>query len=366
MLDNRRKQISLFILTFVAMIVAKLLVLILPTKYFYDNTRIVSMVNKDGLIPSWAGSYETTANVFSFLNILNFHSMVEWSFALGVVLTSLISLFIFQNCVLDITQEVFWLCCIVLLNIYVFNIGKDSIQFCFFYISYLVTMTHLSKNIKMIIIFIIFYIESIYFRSYFILVSVFFIAISLLTFRTQLSYRKIKVSSYYFYILLIVYAFLIISSIAFPDQYDDVANVRAGVNEGRESAADAATLISNVIPGNTLIIALINYPINAIRMIFPIELLLKGITYIPFVLFQIIATIFFIRYSKDILNRTIVDSTNILLYSIYLAFLLTSFFFEPDFGSWVRHEMASFPVFQYLFFSKYCKHTLIKKGIGIQ
>ncbi len=362
MLDIRRRKISLLILTFVAMIVAKVIVLSLPSKYFYDNTRIVSMVNNDGLIPAWSGSYQTTADVFTFLNFLNLRTMIEWSLVLGVLLTSLVSLLIFQNCALDMIQELFWLCCIVLLNIYVFNIGKDSIQFIFFYISFIVCKSHLSKYIKSLLIFIIFYIESIYFRSYFILVSVFFVAIAFLTFRTQNTERRMKTTSYYAYILLIVYSFLIVSSILFPEQYEDVANVRAGVNDGREGAADAATLISNWIPGNSLFIALVNYPINAVRMLMPLELLVKGVTYIPFVIFQIFATIFLIQYSKNILNHTITSSTSILLYAIYLAFLLTSFFFEPDFGSWVRHEMASFPVFQCLFFSKYCRHIFTRKG----
>ncbi|WP_129896505.1 hypothetical protein [Bifidobacterium pseudolongum] len=348
------------------MAAAKVLVLILPSKYFYDNTRIVSMVNNDGLIPAWSGSYQTTADIFTFLNFLNFQTMVEWSFALGVLLTTLVSLLIFQNGALDMIQELFWLCCIVLLNIYVFNIGKDSIQFIFFYISFIVSKSHLSIYIKSLLIFIVFYIESIYFRSYFILVAVFFVAIVLLTFRTQNTGRRMKTTSYYAYILLIVYSFLIVSSILFPEQYEDVANVRAGVNDGREGAADAATLISNLIPGNSLFIALVNYPINAFRMLLPLELLLKGVTYIPFVIFQVFATIFLIQYSKSILNHTITSNTSILLYAIYLAFLLTSFFFEPDFGSWVRHEMASFPVFQYLFFSRYCRHIFTRKGIIVQ
>lgn len=363
-MNTQRRKTTLLIFTFVAMIVAKILVLNLPGKYFYDNTRIVSMVNKDGLIPSWTGSYETTANVFTFLNVLNLRTMTEWSLILGIILTSFVSAFIFINTNLDFYQELFWLCCIVLLNIYVFNIGKDSIQFCFFLLAFIFAKMKASKTIRIVCISILFYIESVYFRSYFVLVAVFFIAISILTFHIQESTTRIKPISYYLCILLVVYMFLIASSVLFPEQYDDVANVRAGVNEGREGAADAATLISNLIPGESLPIALVNYPINAIRMLVPLELVFKGVTYIPFVAFQLFATIYLVWYSKGILNRTITDSSCILSYAIYLAFLLTSFFFEPDFGSWVRHEMAAFPVFQYLFFSKYCKFNTPRKEVS--
>lgn len=364
-MKSQRQKTTLLIFTFVAMIAAKILVLNLPGKYFYDNTRIVSMVNKDGLMPSWTGSYETTANVFTFLNVLNLRTMVEWSFVLGIILTSLAAVLIFINTNLDFYQELFWLCCIILLNIYVFNIGKDSIQFCFFFLAFIFTKMKASRIIRIACITILFYIESIYFRSYFVLVSVFFIAIAILTFHIQQSIGRIKPVSYYLCILLVVYVFLIASSVLFPEQYDDVANVRAGVNEGREGSADAATLISNLIPGESLPIALVNYPINAIRMLLPLELVFKGVTYIPFVIFQLFATIYFVWYSKGILNRTITDSSCILAYAVYLAFLLTSFFFEPDFGSWVRHEMAAFPVFQYLFFSKYCKFSSHRKVAAI-
>lgn len=354
-MNRRRKKITLFILTFVAMIVAKVLVLLLPSKYFYDNNRIVSMVNHDGLIPSWEGSYQTAADVFSFLNVLKFNTMLEWSFTLGLLFTLLVSTFIFINCELDIYQELFWLCCIVLLNIYVFNIGKDSIQFCFFLFAYIVCCSNLSNYIKSFLIFILFYIESIYFRSYFILVAVFFIAIYFTTFRMQHFSKKVNPLSYYMILLLIVYAFLILSSVLFPNQYNDVINARSGVNDDREGSADANTMITNIIPGDSLLSSLLNYPINAIRILIPLELLLKGLSYLPFILFQITATIYLIKYSRNVLNHTITDSRSILIYSVYLAFLLTSFFFEPDFGSCIRHEMAAFPVFQYLFFSSHCQ-----------
>ncbi|RYQ14835.1 hypothetical protein PG2083B_1669 [Bifidobacterium pseudolongum subsp. globosum] len=357
-MDTSRKKTTLFALTFVAFIAAKVLVLNLPPKYFYDNNRIVSMVNRDGALSSWTGSYQTTAEVFDFINILKLNSMLEWSIVLGLIFTTFISIFIFTNCEFDFYQELFWLCCIVLLNIYVFNIGKDLIQFCFFFTSFLIAKSNLSTSIRVISISILFYIESVYFRSYFILVVVFFVAIIILTMKMRSNNTKAKPRTYYFYILLTVYVFLIMSSVLFPEQYEDVTNVRAGVNDGREGSADAATLISNVIPGNSLLIALINYPINALRMLIPLELLIKGVAYIPFVVFQLFATFYLVQYSKGILNKSITGSHNYIIYSIYLSFLLTSFFFEPDFGSWVRHEMAAFPVFQFLFFSKYCHITI--------
>ena len=38
------------------------------------------------------------------------------------------------------------------------------------------------------------------------------------------------------------------------------------------------------------------------------------------------------------------QSEHLLALSVFTAYILGSFLFEPDFGSWVRHEAATFPV----------------------
>ena len=206
-------------------------------------------------------------------------------------------------------------------------------------------------------------IESIYFREYYIIVAAFFVAIIALTYVLHRSKRSVKIYKYITFILVIVYAFLILSSIVAPEQYREVASAREGVNKNREGSADAATLISNLYPGNTLISALINYPINAARMLIPVELLFKGLNYLPFVVFQLLVTVYLIYCTRLVFSHFVLDNSYLIIYTIFISFILTSFFFEPDFGSWVRHEIASFPVFQYLFFSKYCKNIFINKRI---
>lgn len=359
----RNNKIVLLFLTYIVMIVAKFITFILPAKYTYDNSRIVSMVNQDGLMPAWSGSYETTADVFRYINVLQFQTLLEWSLSLGIILTTLAASLIFINCNLDFYQEVFWLCCIGLLNIYVFNIGKDSIQFCFFFLAFLIGISLISIPMKLFLITILFMIESIYFREYYIIVAAFFVAIIALTYVLHRSKRSVKIYKYITFILVIVYAFLILSSIVAPEQYREVASAREGVNKNREGSADAATLISNLYPGNTLISALINYPINAARMLIPVELLFKGLNYLPFVVFQLLVTVYLIYCTRLVFSHFVLDNSYLIIYTIFISFILTSFFFEPDFGSWVRHEIASFPVFQYLFFSKYCKNIFINKRI---
>ena len=46
-------------------------------------------------------------------------------------------------------------------------------------------------------------------------------------------------------------------------------------------------------------------------------------------------------------TRDRIDTRTIALYT-YLAFLLCSAMFEPDFGSWLRHQSVAFPIIIYI------------------
>lgn len=73
---------------------------------------------------------------------------------------------------------------------------------------------------------------------------------------------------------------------------------------------------------------------------FPIELLVKGIKYFPYVVFQI-------WFTKKLWNWKIIKNDKvILLYS----FILISGVFEPDFGSFLRHIVPYFIIINSLIY----------------
>ena len=94
---------------------------------------------------------------------------------------------------------------------------------------------------------------------------------------------------------------------------------------------------------------LVNYGINAARMLVPVELLTKGMQYIPFLLFQLAVTVYLASLFVHV--DEIEDENQFLALSIFLGYFLASAIFEPDFGSWVRHESATFPVLHLLVMS---------------
>ncbi|MFR4831484.1 MAG: hypothetical protein ACLUA4_01575 [Bifidobacterium sp.] len=84
-----------------------------------------------------------TVNVFEFLS-----KMTDWSWFLGLLMTGIILLVITRIDEPDLPQLVFLLlaCKAGLLNIYVFNIGKDVIQFLFFFAVYLVIISPIGNT----------------------------------------------------------------------------------------------------------------------------------------------------------------------------------------------------------------------------
>lgn len=86
----------------------------------------------------------------------------------------------------------------------------------------------------------------------------------------------------------------------------------------------------------------LDYLLVVFRMLVPLELILMGPKYAIFAIYQILITYILIKTIRQ--YNSITNSRRIAV-AIYLAFLLGSATFEPDFGSWVRHEAVLFPIY---------------------
>ena len=353
--ENRNKNATL-ILVFVVMLAAKLLTMLLPAKYFYDNNRILGMANEAVGVHAWAGTYIVAANFFKNINVFSFTTMSQWSWFLGLSLTLVVFFMVLRLPEPDMVQTIFLLSCIGLLNIYVFNIGKDVIQFLFFMAVYLVLLIPIENSfMKIVLAAVVLYFESKVFRSYYILIAAFVLAIYciLVVFR---KIRRIppaaKIAITVATMYLLVCAMMVVASVLMPDEYQQIMDVRDYSLSGREGDADSVTIIKNWVGGDnstSLPLFLLNYLINAVRMMIPFELAVKGVQYLPFCLFQVAVTVYLVHLFGKL--DEIEDDTQFLAISIFLGYVLASVLFEPDFGSWVRHEAATFPVLHLLVFS---------------
>lgn len=354
--ENRNKN-AVLALIFVVMLAAKLLTMMLPAKYFYDNNRIVGMVNEDMSMEAWGGSYVVAANFFRAINIFGFTSISQWSWFLGMLLTLVVFFMVLRLPELDMVQTIFLLACVGLLNIYVFNIGKDAIQFLFFMAVYLVLLMPIkSSAVKIVCAAIILYFESKVFRSYYVLIAALVLAIYCILAVFRRNHRlppavKIIITTVTMYLLVCV--MMVVASVAMHSEYEQIMGIHDYSLSSREGDVDSVTIIKNWVGGDNstnLPLFLLNYLINAVRMMIPFELAIKGVQYLPFFCFQVAVTVYLAHLFGKL--DEIEDETQFLAISIFLGYVLASALFEPDFGSWVRHEADTFPVLHLLVFSR--------------
>ena len=320
----------------------------LPSKYFYDSRAILkSIVYTPQNVDS---AFRFTASFFRKINIFNFTTLVEWAVSLTIIFSILIFIIIKNRAEnIDFLKCVYIFCNIFLLGVYVFNVSKDIIQMMFFLAVYFIIVTRVIKKVKFKLLLCagVFVYESLIFREYYILVAVFSIFIFAVLNYTVKSKKQIRVRSIFYItlmILIILLLFMMTANKLMPDGFNGILDARSDINRWREGSEDSVTMISDLLENDgNLFIWLINYVINAVRMMIPIELLFKGIKYVPFVIYQIFVLYYLFLALKNLKQNY--SNEGLLSLSVFIAYLLTSFTFEPDFGSWVRHEAVTFPLF---------------------
>lgn len=338
----------LFLIWFLIIIAKIVQFLILPSKYFNDSNTIMRFMI---YTPSYVDTgFRFTASFFRRINVLRLSSLQSWAMFItvpfGIVTYRLISK---NTKYVDLRMFVFICSNIFLISVYVFNISKEILQYSIFLLIYIIikNATHKHKYLFISMCSIVFVFESIVFRSYYIITAA--LSLSLFVIVDLLNSKKVRIRSGVIALIaisvFILFLFMSVAKYIMPSEYVDVLNVRSTVNLYREGADDAVTLITDIINNNgNLLLWLLNYIITAVRLLLPLELLMKSVIYFPYVIFQILLTLYIIFSWKKIFS---VRENNVkfnLAVCVFSAFFLTSVMFEPDFGSWVRHESTTLPI----------------------
>ncbi|MBT1165726.1 hypothetical protein [Bifidobacterium simiarum] len=370
-MDSRYRNL-LLVSILPVMLAAKLMVAyLLPPKYFYDNNRILGMANGDARTEAWGGSYEVAAGLFRSVNVLGLTGMVEWSLLLGVPLTFVTLALVLRADAPDTLQLLFTLASVGLLNIYIFTIGKDVIQFMFFLAVYLViAMPFGGPTLKIVLAAAILMGESRVFRPYYVLIAVLVIAVyvTLTLFRSRRALHAGSVAMIIVLMVAEIWLILAVASRVMPAEYQQVMTLRSGYGSVMEGNADSSTFIANRVSGEGLPVFMLNYVINAVRMMVPVELAMRGAYYLPFFVFQTMVTVYLVNLLRQI-NR-INDPALTLALCVFLGYALASFIFEPDFGSWTRHEAATFPILHLLVLNHFqripltAEERMLKRGVA--
>ena len=322
----------------------------LPSKYFFDSSRMLSMSTGSNDMQAWGDAYEIVADLFRKINFLGYTSLQDWAYTLVFIFIFIMFFMLIRLNEPDKLQLFFIFCSVGLLNIYIFNISKDVIQYGIFFLMYIVIINKkLPKILKVLLCFYIFWWESSFFRSYYILMGILFILLYMIIKTVQFKVKKVNkkvLISIFIIIFISMYALIYVSQFISYEDYERLINIRYTVpNQGAVSA------INNWIDDRgSLSLYMVNYIINAVRMMFPVELLLNGPFYMPFVVYQGFILYYLIKTIGNLNKNT--NEIVVLALSSFIAYLLVSFTFEPDFGSFVRHEAATFPILHLIVLDK--------------
>lgn len=351
-LDMRHTKRQNFIFVWICILVslgiqcAKLFVL--PVKYFYDALTVQQLMTET-LKFGISDSYANTALFFQWLGqMFDMDSifaggLVVW--ALCIPFAAWLALRYLQD-----TWEHYLLLGTfsVLLPVFVWSMQKEALQFFFFMVllgGILVAPEEDWRTDVMVVLMLALW--SFLFRSYYIVIAAgagFFLSLCHVPWENMAAKKKRRVLWGLF--LLLVAGFLMIALI-WPNQLITLFDGRMVVNRTRENDQDANTIILDIIanPEQSLPLYGVNYLLAALRMMFPLELIFKGVQYFPFVVAQVACTVLLGRCVFSVLRGTWKGGQKekkILMFLV--AWYLVSYLFEPDFGSFIRHQAAAYPL----------------------
>lgn len=281
-----------------------------------------------------------TIKFFDLINIFNLSTYVQFEIYISIIWNLILFFIIFRlNKKLNIIQTLFIILSIAVLNIFDFCLAKEPVQMLYFIALYLIIINkRISTILKSIFIILIFLLIAITLRKYYILMAFLFFVI----FGTYLLLKKFNIEEYRFTIITLciiisIMFLLILSSLFMPNQYEELVRVRTTISS---AVSDIHVISENQINPSMMAI-FVDYILVFIRLMIPIELLPLGIKYLPYVVYQLLITYILIKSLKKV-NRNN-ENKNLAIFA-YIAFVIGSAMFEPDFGSWIRHEAVFCPI----------------------
>lgn len=280
--------------------------------------------------------------LFRAINVFRLTTFEQFEIYVSIIGNLLLSYYIsISKRYWSILNVTFILLLTLILNIFALTLSKEPIQMLTFLALYFVfsRQKNTDKSIRISVI-VVYFLSCVLFRSYFIFAVFYFIALELSSFVFKEKKYRILLTI----ILLIVssYIMLQLMEIVSPSTYAKLFNLRSNTR-----AAKWNTGLTNIFSGlsrNPLLLTF-DYVQIFIRLFFPFEILVKStrtalIMNVALLIYRLILTYILIKFSKT----TSSSSKNSICLNTYLAFVFTSVLFEPDMGSWARHESVAFPL----------------------
>lgn len=354
MSENKRKiyknTFSMLMLIFIVAIIAKIYEYNFMEKNAFTIINYIMNGINNGIFTG-DKSFDFPIKVLSFLRIFNFSTVYEAGIICAIIMNIICFLvLLLANEKYTFKEYIFIFSTIFILNFTVFDLNKDVIQFLFVLLIYCVISNQkIKKSRQIIYTMMILLFETIFFRSYYILIVGLFPLIYFLL--KGVAGKEIKNKKRI--ALKIILIFIFFFTTIFLMQYIAYESYLELVNRrNRLEYIEANTIIRNIFQGTSYFYFCVNYFVNLIRCLFPIEICTKGTKYIIFAFYQIFITISIIKALKNI------NKNNILFISFILSYCMTMAASESDFGTFVRHQ--SVLLFFYVYIIKNLSNEKIK------
>ena len=334
--------------------------------------------------------------LFDHLNVFGINTLLGWEIFITVVfnimLISVIIDFYKSTPTAGKWENFFIYLGIAILNIFCFNLSKEPYQMLFFFLMAWGIKKGKDYKGKALWLSVAIFLTVLLARKYYALVLFYFFLINFLVrnlfenidFNSKDGIKKLIKNSILTACLMGVAYLFVVSYFASANEeaYQGmvIANYRSTITK---FVSDSE--ISPIFSSQNPLLMSMDYTIKIFRLLFPVELLLKGkVTYIFLIGFQFLLVYFIAQAfkrnqdlededededeeeaesteeemdeddedeeldedEKEARRRAVVErqlTRRCALY-LYLAFLLCSAAFEPDFGSWIRHQGVTLPV----------------------
>lgn len=295
-------------------------------------------------------------NTISFFQLLDlgFTSYQSWEVYLTIIYNILIFLcvknFYERNPYAGRKENCFVYLNVAILNIFCLNLAKEPYQMAFFFLMAMAIAIPKDYNQKSIALIVALVLTILYSRKYFGLVLMYFLILNFVVDKlfgknqqeqTEMSdskkkmYGKLLLMAAMFGVLH--YFFMSYLMTGNTDTYDEM--VAANSRDWTPAASEITPLFPNSNPA----LLAVDYFLKILRLMVPIELLFKlKVTYLFLLVYQGLLLTFLARTFRNRDKQQ--NPTRTIAMYLYMAFLLCSAAFEPDFGSWVRHQGVAFPV----------------------
>jgi hypothetical protein len=324
----------------------------LPEQYFSDGETIKAFI-PDAVFKIGLDSFDSYANTAFFYKILGLGSVLpDWIAAfISYTIPFLLIVVVLKKLKLQmnfITAALFsvWN---ILLAVYFGMYSKEPLALSF--VTLILLLAGSNRGMVLGLFFALIY--AVFFRIYW-LIAIGFFAVNLFLIR-----RKYSFAAIIFIQLAIALAVFKLANVV-TGQY--LSEFRSMVNE-REVYIEVATMVNNVLPNSSSIHDWLNAIIGWGMLLFPLYLIRTGaMQHIVFMFFQLANLAFFVAAA-----RFLVKNMPAVEYSLggkirrrldvsiawCLAYSFVQGIFEPDFGSFSRHQVILLPMWLWVMVTYY-------------